>query len=156
MAMRIPLKAAKKLGLDVPKKSTGRASGTRAARVDREEQFRILWRQFRVGWPEPEAQHVFHPTRKWRFDFAWPDLQVAVEIHGGVFQKGPSGHRSIAGMVADMEKINAAQVLGWIVIQLHANDLDKRPVMAIQTVTEGLQIQAKRLGKPLPFPVLPE
>jgi len=151
MAMRIPLRAAKKAGLDVPTKTVKKA---KTVHPDREQQFRLLWRTFRPTWPDPVAQHVFHQTRKWRFDFAWPDLMVAVEIHGGIFQKSPSGHRSISGMVKDMEKINAAQLGGWIVIQLHANDLDKRPFMAMQTVSEAMEYSAKRLGKPLPYPVL--
>jgi oligoendopeptidase F len=34
------------------------------------------------------AQHVFHPTRKWRFDFAFLDIFLAVEVDGGLYIGG--------------------------------------------------------------------
>lgn len=34
----------------------------------------------RDAWIE---EYMFHPTRKWRFDFANPDKMVAVECNGG-------------------------------------------------------------------------
>ena len=37
--------------------------------------------------PPPVAEHRFHETRRWRFDFAWPDHRVALEIAGGVKQR---------------------------------------------------------------------
>jgi len=35
------------------------------------------------GLPEPEREYRFHPRRKWRFDAAWPDAKLAVEVEGG-------------------------------------------------------------------------
>lgn len=29
-------------------------------------------------------EYRFHPTRKWRFDFAIPHIKVAIEIEGGL------------------------------------------------------------------------
>src|SRR6187551_2874790 len=40
-----------------------------------------LCRQARIAEPVPE--HRFHPTRKWRFDYAFPIAMLAVEIEGG-------------------------------------------------------------------------
>src|SRR5690606_39740371 len=34
--------------------------------------------------PEPVREYRFHPERRWRFDFAWPDLRVAAEVEGGI------------------------------------------------------------------------
>lgn len=65
--------------------------------------------------PEPVAEHTFHPTRKWRFDLAWPAAMVAMEIDGGVWTRGR--HNRPAGFLRDMEKINAAVVLGWRVVR---------------------------------------
>ena len=50
--------------------------------------------------PRPMPKHVKrvpirHPTRRWRFDFAWPDPMVAVEIEGGLYQSGR--HQSFKG-----------------------------------------------------------
>jgi hypothetical protein len=32
--------------------------------------------------PEPTAEVRFHPTRRWRFDWAWESSRVALEING--------------------------------------------------------------------------
>ncbi len=59
-----------------------------------------------------EREYVFHPTRKWRFDFAWPEKKIAVEIEGGVWM--PRGaHTGGVGVTRDIEKNNAAVELGW-------------------------------------------
>ena len=65
-------------------------------------------------WPEREyweSEVKFHPERKWRFDFCYPALKIAVEQEGGVWVGGR--HTSGAGFVKDMEKYNAAGALGW-------------------------------------------
>jgi len=64
-----------------------------------------------VGLPRPVAEHKFHPTRKWRFDFAWPDHMLALEVDGGVWSNGR--HTRGSGRVKDMEKQTEAAVLGW-------------------------------------------
>ena len=60
-------------------------------------------------------EYRFHSTRKWRFDFAIPRYKVAIEIDGGVWTYGR--HNRAAGYIADMEKMNAAASLGWIVLK---------------------------------------
>ncbi len=66
--------------------------------------------------PAAEAEHRFHPTRKWRFDFAWPEQRVALEMEGGVWTKGR--HTRPKGFLKDMQKYNAAAVLGWRVVRV--------------------------------------
>ena len=65
----------------------------------------------RNGFPEPEFEVRFHPTRRWRFDIAWPTKMIALEIDGGIFIQGR--HSRGAGILKDMEKKNAASALGW-------------------------------------------
>lgn len=60
----------------------------------------------------------FHPTRKWRFDWAIPSLKIAVEYEGIMSEK--SRHTTITGMSGDCEKYNAAQSLGWKVLRFTA------------------------------------
>ena len=67
------------------------------------------------GVPLPEREHTFHPDRKWRFDFAFPQIKLAVEINGGGFTGG--GHNRGVHQASDFEKLNEAQRLGWIVVQ---------------------------------------
>jgi very-short-patch-repair endonuclease len=73
------------------------------------------------GLPEPVFEYRFHPTRKWRFDIAFPSAKVAVEVEGGVWTKGR--HTRPSGFRADMEKYNAAAVLGWRVLRVEPKDL---------------------------------
>lgn len=69
--------------------------------------------------PLPERQLEFAPPRKWRFDFAWPEDAVAMEIDGlGRADGGESGHRSRTGYLADAEKYEAAIVRGWTVYRV--------------------------------------
>ncbi len=62
------------------------------------------------GWVR---EHRFHPTRRWRFDFAWPELLFAVEVEGGIWTGGR--HNRGSGFQADLEKYGEAQLLGWVV-----------------------------------------
>ena len=63
------------------------------------------------GLPKPVLEHKFHPERRWRFDLAWIDAKVALEIEGGVWIQGR--HNRGKGFIADIEKYNAATALGW-------------------------------------------
>jgi hypothetical protein len=74
-----------------------------------------------AGLPEPEFEWRFHPTRKWRFDLAWPGHKVALEVDGGIWVAGR--HSRGAGVKADWEKINTAQLLGWRVFRCEPRDL---------------------------------
>lgn len=68
-----------------------------------------------AGLPAPEPEHRFHQARRWRFDFAWPDKKLAVEIEGGVWTNGR--HTRGSGFEADAEKYNAAAEAGWTVLR---------------------------------------
>lgn len=65
--------------------------------------------------PAPVREYAFHPERKWRFDFADPRLKIAAECEGGVWIQGR--HNRGSGFVADIEKYNAAALLGWLVLR---------------------------------------
>ena len=61
-------------------------------------------------------EHRFHPTRRWRFDLALPELWLAVEIDGGGWVHGR--HHREEGRQADEEKRQAAESLGWRVLRV--------------------------------------
>lgn len=65
--------------------------------------------------PIPVREHRFHSVRKWRFDFAYPDFMIAVEIEGGTRNNGR--HNRHEGFTADCEKYNTAVVMGWRVLR---------------------------------------
>ena len=77
---------------------------------------------------KPAQQHYFHPERRWRFDFAWPEHKLAVEIQGF-----GSGHNSYTGMSSDYEKHNEALRLGWRILYFMSHDLF--PPNSIQTLS---------------------
>lgn len=67
------------------------------------------------GLPPFEPEYRFHPVRRWRFDYANKAYKVAVEINGGIWTHGR--HIRGSGYIGDRAKINAAQILGWIVLE---------------------------------------
>lgn len=73
------------------------------------------------GLPHPHREYRFHDTRKWRFDYAWPEHSLAVEQQGGVWMRGR--HSRGAGQVKDFEKLNTAQLMGWRVLQVTPQQL---------------------------------
>lgn len=63
----------------------------------------------------PVREFRFHEKRMWKFDFAWPEHKLAVEIEGGVFKAGR--HSRGAGYEKDAEKYNTAAKMGWTVLR---------------------------------------
>lgn len=71
-------------------------------------------------------EHRFHPTRMWKFDFAWPDKKIAVEIDGGIWNRG--GHTRGVHYSSDCEKTNQAQILGWKVLRYTDKNIYSIPI----------------------------
>ena len=69
---------------------------------------------------EVVKEFKFHPVRKWRFDYAFPEYKVAVEVDGGVWTGGR--HINPAGYINDMEKLNTAASMGWLVLRITTDD----------------------------------
>jgi len=84
-----------------------------------------LWKAF--GIPEPKTEFKFHPTRKWKFDYCWPDKKIAVEIEGAAWTQGR--HTRGGGFIADMTKYNAAGKLGWKIFRFTPQELKRGIVM---------------------------
>jgi very-short-patch-repair endonuclease len=69
-------------------------------------------------------EYRFHPTRKWRFDFAIVEKKIALEFEGGVFH-GKSRHTTGKGFTEDAAKYNEAAKLGWKVLRYTAKGYSK-------------------------------
>ena len=82
----------------------------------------------------PVREHRVVPTRRWRFDYAFPDALLAVEIQGGTWING--GHSRGKGIERDCEKAAEAMVLGWRV--LHVTTDQVRNGQAISWVVKLL------------------
>ena len=69
----------------------------------------------RAGMPEPTPELRFAPPRRFRFDWAWPEARVALEVEGAVWTSGR--HTRGSGFLKDVEKYNLAASLGWLVFR---------------------------------------
>lgn len=75
----------------------------------------------------PVREHEFAAAvgRKWRFDFAWPELWVAVEIEGlrkifiGNVPYAIGRHCTFSGFAEDCVKYAHAAILGWSVLRFN-------------------------------------
>jgi len=67
--------------------------------------------QFKLVKLFPEKEHRFHPTRRWRFDFAFIKEKLAVEVEGGIYANGR--HSRGKGFENDLDKYSEAMKLGW-------------------------------------------
>jgi hypothetical protein len=99
-------------------------------------------------------EYKFHPKRKWRFDYAFPDIKVALEIEGGLFHKTRymdkrtgqmkevtgGRHTTGSGYLKDMEKYNTATLMGWKVLRCTPGQL----------LTAGLSMVLHCYGKHKP------
>jgi len=92
--------------------------------------WRLLARTAHEGhaYPEPEAEYGFHFARKWRFDFAWPNALVALEIEGGLFMEGGGAHSHPTNIMRDVQKYNVATFMGWAVIRMADREVRANPV----------------------------
>lgn len=103
--------------------------------------------------PTPQAEYRFHPTRRWRFDLAWPDQQpglkpgetggVAVELDGGAYSRGR--HVRGAGFERDLEKLNAAAELGWVVLRYTPQMVERDPTRVVGQIREVLAARVRSL-----------
>ena len=66
----------------------------------------------------PVTEYKFHPVRKWRFDYCWPDIKLAVEFEGGTFIGGGHTRGVIYGQ--NCEKYNEAAIMGYMVLRFTA------------------------------------
>lgn len=73
------------------------------------------------GIPIPIAEHRFHPDRRWRFDYAWVDQKLAIEVQGGIWTRGR--HTRGAALLKEWEKLNTAALMGWRILYCQPDDL---------------------------------
>ena len=71
--------------------------------------------------PKLEGEFAWKQGRKWRFDIYWSVERVAIEIDGATFARGR--HTRGKGFEKDIEKRNAAVILGWKVLHFTTNQV---------------------------------
>ena len=90
--------------------------------------------------PKPCTEWRFDKARKWRFDFAWPEQHVAVEVNGGRYAFAGGRHASDG----DHEKMRRAAALGWRVLPVSPQALRDDPGGVMQDVREALTWKSQR------------
>lgn len=87
-----------------------------------ESRFLFLWRV--AGGPPLEREVRFHPTRRWRADFAHLPTRTLIEIEGGIFMRKGGRHNRGGGYAKDAEKYLEAAMQGWTVLRLTEKQLE--------------------------------
>lgn len=66
--------------------------------------------------PDYIREYRFDTERKWRFDFAWPVMKIAIEVEGSV-------HRIKKQFRGDIQKYAEAMLQGWSVLRVDQNSI---------------------------------
>jgi very-short-patch-repair endonuclease len=103
---------------------------------------RLLWQIAAVGLPAPVREYQFAPPRRWRFDLAWPERRIAVEVEGGTWVHGR--HVRGDGYRRDVDKYNAAVQLGWAVFRVTADMVRDGSALALLESVLGRSERSER------------
>ena len=87
-----------------------------------ESQFLFLWRV--AQGPPLEREFRFHPTRKWRADFAHLDSRTLIDVEGGIFMRTGGRHTRGSGYASDAGKYLEAALAGWRVLRLTGRQVE--------------------------------
>ena len=95
------------------------------------------------------------PGRRWSVDLCWPERRVAVELQGGIWaqRKDPVTGKRLGsahtgrGHERDMEKLNALQIAGWIVLQFSTTMVNKDPHGVADVICRALKIRTEGAEK---------
>lgn len=101
-----------------------------------EQTFDSYWFMLCDHLPAPLPEYRFAKPRRFRFDRAWPEQKIAVELEGGVYTGGR--HTRGSGFEADCEKYNLATAQGWRVLRYTANMLKNDPTAILYQISKLL------------------
>ncbi len=68
-----------------------------------------------------EQEFKFHPERKWKADFHLVGKKILVEVEGAIWSGGR--HTRGKGYIGDMEKYNAATMMGFQVLRFSTDQV---------------------------------
>jgi very-short-patch-repair endonuclease len=91
---------------------------------------------------EPVREYKFDSIRKWRFDFAWPNLRLAIEIEGGIWTGGR--HTRGKGFLDDCSKYNQAALAGWMVLRFPTEQIQSGE--ALRFIEVALKLKGGSCG----------
>ena len=88
-----------------------------------------------LGLPEPVREYPAITGRKFRFDFAWLEHGLLVEVNGGTYTKG--AHSTGQGIRRDYEKCNLATLAGWRVLSFDGKSVKSGE--AVEVIRQALE-----------------
>ncbi len=96
------------------KTATKRKKKVKGAKVESVGEAALI-QQLRALKIEFEQEFQFHTTRKWQADFHIKNTKLLIEVEGGIWSGGR--HTRGKGYIGDMEKYNAATMMGYQVLR---------------------------------------
>ncbi len=103
-------------------------------------EFIEAWRMYSdADAPGYTKEYSFHDERQWRFDFAFPDSRVAVEIDGGTATNGR--HVRPQGYEDDCHKLNAATQEGWRILRYTSSMISSNPIGTVEQILRAIRGQ---------------
>ena len=82
--------------------------------------FEALWQRW--NGPQLEREYKFSAARRWSADYCHTASRTIIELEGGIYSAGR--HTRAAGFLGDIEKYNAAAMLGYTVLRLGTGQVD--------------------------------
>ena len=76
----------------------------------------------------------FHPSRRFRIDYAIPSHRIAIEIEGGAWIGGR--HTRGRGFIGDMEKYNLLTEYGWRLLRYQPGKIDYSQIARVVDSTQ--------------------
>jgi hypothetical protein len=107
----------------------------------------ILQQMVEAGLPEPKREVEFYTKATcWRFDLAYPDLKMAVEVDGvsGEIEGEEDNHLNPRAYARMCIKTNEANIAGWQVIRLTAAMILGRKRIGIDQIKAAYSAAVKR------------
>jgi very-short-patch-repair endonuclease len=109
----------------------------RRFKEDKAYLFLQYWRMVAPGQVLPIPEYYFDLAlgRKHRFDWAFPEYRIGVEIDGGGW--APHGGRHAGD--GDREKLNIAASLRWLVFRFSPVMINRKPTECINMVLNAIK-----------------
>lgn len=114
---------------------------------DKAALFGYYWRLLYHDKLQPIKEYKFLKKRRFRFDWAFPNFKVAVEVDGGnrMVKKSPKTGKYVAvgrhTQESDYRKLNFAAEHGWLVFRFTPAMLKKDPTTCCEQVMNALTME---------------
>lgn len=92
-----------------------------------------------------ERNVTFIPGRKFRADFWFEDLRLALEVDGGVFKRGPTGHTTGVGYHSDRVRDQLALASGIVTVRFTTPQI--RNGEAVKYVAAYLPVRGREVSE---------